>query len=80
MRITRGGHRLAIQPPLGGGKGGGVLRALTPAPLPSDGRGGELLWGGVTQSGARSSLALVWVTLSGFLGMEVQDVPVCLGF
>ena len=48
-----------------------MLRTLTPAPLPSDGRGGELLWG--RNPGRRSFLAcpgLVCVTLSGFLGRE----------
>jgi len=59
----------------GGGGGdcgrGFVVRTLTPAPLPSDGRGGELLWG--RNPGRRSFLAcpgLVCVTLSGFLGRE----------
>jgi len=38
------------------GAGGDVVRALTPAPLPSDGRGGgELLWG--RNPGRRSFLA-----------------------
>jgi hypothetical protein len=46
---------------------GVVSRTLTPAPLPSDGRGVDYC-GGVTQGGARSSLALGWYMppLQGF--------------